>query len=239
MKIKKILFILVLFLVFGEAFALINMSKECACAASADGKLRTAKGFVVKEIDGVTYIDGYLVVNKTYKLPQTYKPSNTHVEVGNQQSCKTCIIDEAWEMWTIMRSEAAALGLNLWVQSGYRSYERQEYLYNNYVARDGKTAADTYSARPGHSEHQSGYAFDLNTITDAFANTKEGKWVNDNAYKYGFVIRYPKGKESVTGYKYESWHLRYVGKDLAEKLYNNGDWISMEEYFGIDSQYKY
>ncbi|MBR5604111.1 MAG: hypothetical protein IKW51_07860, partial [Bacteroidales bacterium] len=94
MKIKKILFILVLFLVFGEAFALINMSKECACAASADGKLRTAKGFVVEEIDGVTYIDGYLVVNKTYKLPQTYKPSNTHVEVGNQQSCKTCIIDE-------------------------------------------------------------------------------------------------------------------------------------------------
>ena len=138
-----------------------------------------------------------------------------------------------------MRSDAAALGLNLWVQSGYRSYERQEYLYNNYVARDGKTAADTYSARPGHSEHQSGYAFDLNTITDAFANTKEGKWVDDNAYKYGFVIRYPKGKEGATGYKYESWHLRYVGKDLAEKLYNNGDWISMEEYFGIDSQYKY
>ena len=129
------------------------------------------------------------------------------------------------------------MGLNIWIQSGYRPESVQEKLYNNYVARDGKVAADTYSSRPGHSEHQTGLCFDLNSITDAFANTQEGKWVNENAYRYGFIIRFPKGKENETGYKYESWHLRYVGTDLSYKLYNNGNWISLEDYFGVTSEY--
>jgi D-alanyl-D-alanine carboxypeptidase len=97
--------------------------------------------------------------------------------------------------------------------------------------------ADTYSARPGHSEHQTGLCFDLNSIDDSFAYTNEGKWVNNNAHLYGFIIRYPKGKESITGYQYESWHLRYVGKDLANKLYNDGNWLTMEEYYGLSSKY--
>lgn len=202
-----------------------------------EDKNKTSKGFKIEVIDGVTYIDGHLIANKTYPLPSTYIPKNTHTEAGNQKYCQTCIVNDAWDAWTLMKADATSLGLNLWIQSGYRSYEAQKGLYNNYVARDGKTAADTYSARAGHSEHQSGYAFDLNSITDAFANTNEGKWVNENAYKYGFIIRYPKGKEDKTGYKYESWHLRYVGKDLALKLYNDGNWITMEEYFGISSQY--
>ena len=105
-------------------------------------------------------------------------------------------------------------------------------------SRNGEEAADTYSSRPGHSEHQTGFCFDLNSIDDTFTNTNEGKWVNQNAYLYGFVIRFPKGKEEYTGYIYESWHLRYVGKDIAKKLYNNGDWISIEEYYGITSRYK-
>lgn len=203
-----------------------------------DGKKKTSKGFVIEEVDGVTYVDGYLIANKTYPLPSDYVPKNTHTDAGTQKYCQTCIVNDAWDAWTVMKADATALGLNIWIQSGYRSYEAQKGLYDKYVARDGKTAADTYSARAGYSEHQSGYAFDLNTITDAFANTEEGKWVNENAYRYGFIIRYPKGKEDITGYKYESWHLRYVGKTLAEKLYNNGNWITMEEYFGIDSQYK-
>ena len=90
---------------------------------------------------------------------------------------------------------------------------------------------------PGNSEHQTGLCFDLNSIDDSFGDTVEGRWVNDNCYKYGFCIRFPKGKDAYTGYQYESWHLRYVGKDLAEKLYNNGNWISLEEYFGITSEY--
>lgn len=202
-----------------------------------DDKMRTSKGFIIEEKDGVTYIDGYLIVNKTYTLPSNYIPTNTHTEAGDQKYCQTCIINEAWDAYNEMKSDASALGLNIWIASGYRSYKAQEGLYNNYVSRDGKEAADTYSARPGHSEHQSGYAFDLNSVTDEFANTEEGKWINEKCYEYGFIIRYPKGKDDITGYKYESWHLRYVGEELAKKLYNDGDWITMEEYFGIKSQY--
>ena len=116
-------------------------------------------------------------------------------------------------------------------------YKRQAVLYNNYVNKDGVDAADRYSARPGHSEHQSGLCFDLNSIDDSFANTEERKWVNNNAYLYGFIIRFPEGLENETGYQYESWHLRYVGKELAAKLYNNGGWLSLEGYFGLTSEY--
>ncbi len=136
-----------------------------------------------------------------------------------------------------MKNAASAQGLSLWIASGYRSYTYQNGLYQSYVNRNGKAAADTFSARPGHSEHQTGYAFDLNTVSEAFANTKEGKWVNENASKYGFILRYPKGKDGETGYKYEPWHFRYVGTDLAEKLYNGGNWITVEDYFGITSVY--
>ena len=136
-----------------------------------------------------------------------------------------------------MKSDAAALNLNLWAQSGYRSYDYQNDLYNSYVKRRGKTAADTFSARPGHSEHQSGLAFDLNTIDSSFKNTDEGKWVAKNAYLYGYILRYPEGKTNETGYIYEPWHIRYVGKELAKALYNNGNWITMESYFGVTSEY--
>jgi len=212
-------------------------NKVITTTKKQEEKNKTSKGFTIEVKNGVTYIDGHLIANKTYPLPSSYVPKNTHTDAGNQKYCQTCIVNDAWDAWTLMKADATSLGLNIWIQSGYRSYEAQKGLYDKYVSRDGKLAADTYSARPGHSEHQTGYAFDLNTITDAFSNTDEGKWVNENAYKYGFIIRYPKGKEDITGYKYESWHLRYVGKDLAEKLYNNGDWITMEEYFGITSKY--
>lgn len=202
-----------------------------------DKTLKTSKGFKIELINGATYIDGILIVNKTYSLPQDFVPTNTYTKIDKQNYCPTCIDKEAYESFNIMKSDAQALGLNIYIQSGYRSYTLQEELYNKYMESDGKEAADTYSARPGFSEHQTGLSFDLNSVTDEFANTSEGKWVNENAYKYGFIIRYPKTKENITGYKYESWHLRYVGKELAEKLYNKGDWITLEEYFGIDSQY--
>ena len=182
----------------------------------------TSKGFKGEVIDGVTYIDGVLIANKTYSLPSDY---------GNGLNSAT---QSAFDK---MNADAKSLGLSLWIASGYRSYWTQNTLYNNYVASDGKEEADTYSARPGYSEHQTGLAFDLNSVEDSFANTDEGKWVKDNCYRYGLIIRYPKGKESITGYIYEPWHLRYVGVDLATKLYNDGDWITLEEYFGIDSKY--
>lgn len=182
----------------------------------------TFKGFKGVTKNGVTYIEGYLVVNKTYTVPSSY---------GNGLTNATT------EAFNKMQAAARAAGLNIYISSGFRSYSYQKTLYNNYVNRDGVVAADTYSARAGHSEHQSGLAFDVNTINDSFANTEEGKWLNDNCYKYGFILRYPNGKSDETGYQYEPWHFRYVGVELAEKLYNNGNWITVEDYFGITSRY--
>jgi D-alanyl-D-alanine carboxypeptidase len=199
----------------------------------------TKNGNTIVTVDGAYYVDNVLIANKTYALPSTFVPSNTYVSSLNKTSvCNECINKTAYNAWLDMKSDAAALGLNIWIQSGYRPYSSQVTIYNRYVERDGKDKADTYSARPGHSEHQTGLSFDLNSISDAFADTKEGKWVNENAYLYGFCIRFPKDKQDYTGYKYESWHLRYVGTELATKLYNNGDWISLEEYFGITSIYE-
>ena len=199
----------------------------------------SSKGYTIYEIDGVTYIDGYLIANKTYFLPSTYYPLDTHTNAKNQpNTCNDCINNTAYKAWKQMKADASSLGLSINITSGYRPYNTQKTIYNRNVAKDGQAKTDTYSARPGSSEHQSGLAFDLNSISDAFANTNEGKWVNSNCYKYGFIIRYPKGKQDITGYKYESWHLRYVGTDLSYKLYNNGNWLTMEEYFGITSKYE-
>mgnify|MGYP004556773345 FL=1 len=192
---------------------------------------------VSSNTEGLKIIDGILIVNKSYPLPKDYVPTNTYKDATGLNYCSECINVDAYEEYKLMKADMASLGLNIWIQSGYRSYNLQESLYNKYVNRDGKLAADTYSARPGYSEHQTGLAFDLNSISDDFQYTSEGKWVNENAWRYGFILRYPKSKESITGYKYESWHLRYVGKDLASKLYNNGDWITLEEHFNLTSKY--
>ena len=191
----------------------------------------TSKGMKIETKDGVTRIDGKIFVNKDYSLPSDYVPQNTQKAIAKDtKTCAGCIVKEAYEM---MQSDATKKGLKLWIQSGYRSYAYQDALYKTYVKKDGEAKADTYSAKAGHSEHQTGYAIDLNSVKEDFAKTKEGKWIDENAYKYGFIIRYPKGKENETGYKYEPWHLRYVGLELSPLLYNNGDWISLEDYFGL------
>ena len=186
---------------------------------------KTSNGHKGEVKDGITYIDGIMIANKTYPLPSTYNP-------GDLTSTTVNAFHE-------MKAGAAEAGYNIYVVSGFRSYNYQKNLYNRYVSQDGKEEADTYSARPGHSEHQTGLAFDLNQVDRNFGNTPEGKWLSQNAYKYGFILRYPEGKTNETGYIYEAWHFRYVGKDLASKLYNNGDWITLETYFGITSQYTY
>ena len=134
-----------------------------------------------------------------------------------------------------MQKAAEKDNIKLWITSGFRSYSLQTSLYNNYVLKDGKEKADTYSARPGHSEHQTGLAMDLNIVDSSFEGTKEAIWIADNCYKYGFIIRYPKGKEEITGYKYEPWHVRYLGKELSEKVYKSGK--TLEEYLNITSKY--
>lgn len=181
----------------------------------------TSKGYVISEKNGITYVNNVLVANKTYSLPASYNPGD--------------LLSECARAFKAMQSAASSEGLSIWNASGFRSYELQESLYNRYSARDGKEAADRYSARPGHSEHQSGLAIDLNEITNAFKDTKEGKWVAANCHKYGFILRYPQGKEAQTGYMYEPWHIRYVGVDTATAIYNSG--LCLEEYFGITSAY--
>ena len=181
----------------------------------------TSKGYVISEKDGITYVDGVLIANKTYSLPADYNPGT--------------LLSECENAFNQMKAEAAKEGLNIWNASGFRSYELQESLYKRYSDRDGKEAADRYSARPGHSEHQTGLAIDLNEISSSFADTKEGKRIEENCHRYGFILRYMKEKEAQTGYMYEPWHIRYVGVDVATKIYNSG--LCLEEFYGITSQY--
>ena len=175
----------------------------------------------IENKNGLTYVNGILVVNKSYSLPKDYDPG--------------AIKEEAKNAFEEMREAASKDKITLWIQSGYRSYKTQEELYNNYVKQSGKAKADTFSARPGFSEHQSGLAMDLNIIDSSFEGTKEAIWIEDNCYKYGFIIRYPKNKQHITGYKYEPWHIRYLGKENAKKVYESG--LTLEEYLGIDSKY--
>ena len=189
----------------------------------------TSKGYEVRKVNGLYYVGGYLIANKTYSLPEDYNP-------GGLNSTVKAAADK------MFADGKQAVNNTMKAQSGFRSYSTQKTLYNRYVNADGKAAADRYSARPGYSEHQTGLAFDVCAtgkacINSGFDNTAEAKWLSSNAYKYGFILRYVKGKEDQTGYMYESWHFRFVGTELAEKLYNNGNWLTMEEYFGITSSY--
>lgn len=211
-----------------EKFVLeVVKKKETTSNISNDSTkyFTTSKGFNGYTKNGMTYIDGVLVVNKTYSISSTYYPGDLTSDTKSNMNS--------------MFADAKAIGLNIYLSSGFRSYDSQKYIYNNYVSYDGKDRADTYSARAGHSEHQTGLAFDVNQVNDTFNGTPEANWLSENCWKYGFILRYPAGKESETGYQYESWHFRYVGTDLAKKLYNNGEWITLESHFGITSKYNY
>ena len=208
----------------------------------------TSKGYSIEYKNGAYYIDGYLIANKTYTLTSDWVPTNTYKKITASMDgfCRECIDKTAYEAWNEMKADAAAIGYSMWIQSGYRGYYYQRDLYNGYVKRKGQAAADKSSARPGSSEHQTGLAFDICVkdstgsypcISSSFNGTAPAKWLSANAYKYGYILRYPEGKTNETGYIHESWHFRYVGKELAQKLYNDGNWITLEDYFGIDSKY--
>lgn len=165
---------------------------------------------------GPKYIDGILIVNKQYALPKSY---------GNG------VDPTAQSALSSLQAGAKAAGFSMPLLSGYRSYQTQVNLYQRYVNRDGQALADTYSARAGHSEHQTGLAFDVGSIDDNYGTTPAGKWLVQHCAEYGFILRYPKGKEYITGYQYEPWHIRYVGKKVAKEIMNKG--ITLEEYLGV------
>ena len=172
-----------------------------------------------------------VVVNKKYKLPSDYVPSSLVYFEGYT------IRSEAASHLRKLLDDASSRGAPMYLISGYRSYENQLNLYNNYVKIYGQQATDTFSARPGHSEHQTGLAVDVASdecmLEGCFGNTKAGKWLKENASNYGFVIRYPDGKESVTGYKYEPWHIRYVGLFEANFLKASG--LTLDELYSVPS----
>ena len=141
------------------------------------------------------------------------------------------LVSYAKEAFENLAKDAKKEKLKIIAMSTYRSYSYQVNLYNRYVKEDGKAAADTYSGRPGHSEHQTGLAVDVFNDIETYTNfekTKEFDWMQEHAHEYGFILRFPKDKEKETGYQYESWHYRYVGKEIAKYIKDHN--ISFEEY---------
>ncbi len=191
----------------------------------------------VKPVWPVTYTSAEssllsVVVNKKHKLPSSYTPALKSVNGGQLRP------EAAGALETLL-TDASNSGLSLKIISSYRSYQTQVNTYNKWVAQDGVAAADRYSARAGHSEHQTGLAVDLGRsdgscdLEICFGSTAEGHWLSNNAIKYGFIIRYESNTESITGYQYEPWHLRYIGVNEATLLKNSGK--TLDQYFGVEA----
>lgn len=180
-----------------------------------------------------TSLNNLVLVNKFYQLEKEYTPENiTTISnwycYGEHKGTK-----EAYEAFIDMHTKAQESEIKLIINSSYRDYNLQEQTYNNLKKNYGIKRADSQAARPGHSEHESGLAFDIfskeDTSTATFKDSKTYQWLKENAHHYGFIERYPEGKEYLTGYMFEAWHWRYVGKEIAEKIYQ--EQITFDEYY--------
>ena len=178
----------------------------------------------------------YYKTNKNLSLEDIVTRVNipNNLEKTNSDYSKKgmMLVKEAKDMFEKMYYDAKKEGYNIRIMSSYRSYNYQEKLYNNYKNKEGKEEADKYSARPGFSEHQTGLCVDIddkNLNYEDFYKSSSYEWMINNSYKYGFILRYPKDKENITGYIYESWHYRYVGIDIAKYIHDNN--ITFDEYY--------
>ncbi len=176
-----------------------------------------------------------VVVNKHRQLnPAAYVPGQL-VRVQGER-----LRAQAADAYKQFAKAAKAAGVNIMPVSGYRSFSEQASLYDSYVRQYGQATADTFAARPGYSEHQTGLAMDIGNASGicalqaCFANTPAGRWAAEHGWEYGFVIRYPAGAEATTGYTYEPWHLRYVGRAIAEDMQSAGI-TTLEKYFGLEA----
>lgn len=184
-----------------------------------------------KNIKEIKNPNNYLVlVNKNNKLDRFYVPNDLE-KVNNYTNKEIYLRKDVLKAFLKLASDAKKLGYNITLVSGYRTYEYQENLFNYYVFEKGIDYALNASAKPGHSEHQTGLSIDIagsNLDYNKFEDSKEFDWVLNNAYKYGFILRYPKGSEYITGYKYEPWHYRYVGLKHAKYIHKKN--ITLEQY---------
>lgn len=184
--------------------------------------------------------DWLLLVNKTHPLAESYEPSDLIVvqhQVGSHAAIMRYMRKEAAEHLDAMCEAAAEEGHEIGIRTAYRPYSYQKGIFNDYVNRYGEEEANKFSARPGQSEHQTGLCADVTSpsvdykLTTEYGEAPEGMWLAENAHRFGFIIRYPLGKEDITGYQYEPWHVRYVGEEHAAKIYEQG--ITLEEYLGV------
>ena len=192
--------------------------------------------FYEKTYKANTNLDTAILVNKYYYLESDYIPddlvniSQTYSwgENGSQKT-RQVVYDAFIDMWNAANKE----GYYLMVNSSFRNYQDQESVYNAYKNTSGETYANSIATKPGFSEHQTGLALDIfsksNTNKNTFKDTPEAKWLKENAYKYGFILRYPEEFEEITGITFEPWHYRYVGKDIAKYIYENN--ITFDEYY--------
>lgn len=180
------------------------------------------------QLDTAFTVNGIEVVNKQHWVNSNYRPLPDYMQNNGLR-------EEAWTAFLNMQAAAAEEGVTLVHISSYRTYELQARLFANYSLRAGEEAANRYSARAGQSEHQTGLAIDITSGGDlyqSFADTPGGIWLWEHAYEYGFILRYPQGKEHITGYMFEPWHFRYVGVDVAADFGPNHT-LTLEEYLGI------
>lgn len=172
-----------------------------------------------------------VLVNKEYSLGDNYVPDDlVTVDVptilDNPEVNQLRLV--AADALKALFDEAEATGFYLHARSGYRSYQTQTQLFQSYTERNGEEAANRYSAKPGHSEHQTGLVMDVTSesvnyqLDESFGKTDEGIWISEHAHEFGFIVRYPENGEAITGYVYEPWHLRYLGVDMASAVYNSG-----------------
>ena len=184
------------------------------------------------QLDSPAVINGVIIVNKNHWVSRNYQPLK-----ADYLEDKWKLAPAAMDAWQKMKAAAAADGITLVFTSGYRSYDFQNYLFNYYVETRGMEWASRSSARPGQSEHQTGLALDITadgkSFDQALAEQPVGRWLGDNAYKFGWILRYPKGKEAITGYKFEPWHYRYVGTAVAAD-FGPRNTLTLEEYLGTN-----
>lgn len=172
-----------------------------------------------KVVDGVTSVGGVVIANKAIKLSPEY---GSHLSLDEVEP-------EVYEALNEMNSDFEHEYVN---KSGYRSYWDQKAVFENYCNIYGYEEADTFSSQAGHSEHQTGYTMDLDSFEESYGSTPEGIWLAENCWRYGFIIRYPKGKEDITGYTYEPWHVRWLGKSTAKLVYDSG--LTLEEFLNVE-----